>query len=231
MRAARAWGNRGSSGVPAPGGSGTAWRSPAAPPGRGGGSDSGFFQSDLALSPQNFLLRSPRLPPKTPPPPELMGLKVQKKCPVRKLGAPRCCGVPGAPPLPLHAGPAAGCRSGASACVWGPDLLVSELLGPGLSGHAEGLAVFLPPSVSGSACLWVLILGLPSHPLEGFRLGRAGSGWVGRSGLGWSKSLKAPHLHCHLLQGIGGPWGLGNRRGNYQLRLNLEAVGGWGIQS
>lgn len=74
-------------------------------------------------------------------------------------------------------------------------------------------------------------LGPPLAPTRGIQVRKGGvrMGWS--SGLGWSKSLKAPLLHCHLLQGTGGAWGLGNRRGNYQLRLNLEAVSGWGIQS
>lgn len=35
-----------------------------------GGTDSGSFQSDLALSPQNFLLQSPSLPPQDTPVPQ-----------------------------------------------------------------------------------------------------------------------------------------------------------------
>ena len=45
----------------------------AAPP--GGGSDNGFLKSDLALSPQNFLLQPSSLPPQDTPSPSASGSK------------------------------------------------------------------------------------------------------------------------------------------------------------
>lgn len=68
-----------------------------------------------------------------------------------------------------------------------------------------------------------LHLGHPLLSTEAIRLGRVGSGWVGDSGLGWSKSLEVPSSHCHLFQELGG---LGTRPLGMDPSAQAEPGGG-----
>lgn len=116
--------------------------------------------------------------------------------------------------------------------MFGPHVLVPRLLAAGLSDPAEGMLCFSPP-LSGRGCPGSLS-GHPFLPLQGFRVGRMGSGRVAHSGLVWSKSLEAPTLPTATCSpGIGdlGTRPLGREpSAQAEPRGSQDVLGGWGLR-